>query len=348
MHNISEKLRYLILCVVTITVTLLVFRFGFSYIFPLLLAYWLGKLLLPAVRFLEKRWHFPSGAASGVVTFVSVCSLVFLTFFLLKIMISQLALFFEHFDAFRTALTGSLDHVCSRCDRYFHLSEGTSFGAINTSLVRISKNFETELLPRLTSMSLQFGSHLISAGITIVFLFFAVYYMLKERTELIGQYHRNPLFAEIQMIKEKLTHTGAAWIRTQLIIMLIVAVILSIGFVLIGNPYALLLGLLIALLDAFPFIGSGTVLIPWGVFLLLRREYFPAILLLVCFVICQCLREILEPKLLGNHMGISPLYSLVSVFLGLKFYGVWGIFLGPLSFVIIQTVLTSGSPVRRT
>lgn len=346
MLNISEKMRYLILCVVAITVTLLVFRFGFSYIFPLLLAYWLGKLLLPIVKILEKRLRLPSGVASGVVTIVFLCTLLILIFFLFKIIFSQLELFLSHFDELRSSLLFSLEHVCNGCDYYFHLPDGTASDVINTSLVRISDNFEDDMLPKITSLSLQFGSRLISGCITFFFLFFAVYYMLKEREKLIERYHENLLFQEIQMIKEKLTHTGAAWIKTQLIIMLIVAVITSLALILIHNPYAVLLGMIIALLDAFPFIGSGTVLVPWGIILLFRQNYYPAVILLVCFVLCQCAREFLEPRLLGNHMGISPFYSLISVYLGLKFYGLWGIFLGPLSFVIIQTVINNGQRFR--
>jgi len=115
-------------------------------------------------------------------------------------------------------------------------------------------------------------------------------------------------------------------------------VLCTLGLVLIKNPYALLLGLAIALLDALPVLGSGMILLPWSIVLFFQKNYIPGAILLTVFVLCVILREFLEPKLLGKGIGIRPLYTLISMYLGIRIFGVAGFILGPIGLVIIKSL----------
>lgn len=125
--------------------------------------------------------------------------------------------------------------------------------------------------------------------------------------------------------------------------MLLVGVICTVGFLFVKREYALLLGIGVAILDAFPVLGSGLVLVPWAVICLIRGNYLQVAVLVIMYLLCVLVREGLEPKLLGNGIGISPLYTLMAVYVGVELFGILGVILGPFGLVIIRAVLEVGN-----
>ena len=113
----------------------------------------------------------------------------------------------------------------------------------------------------------------------------------------------------------------------------------SIGLKLAGSEYAVLTGIVIALLDALPVIGSGTILIPWAIIDIFIGNYKAALILAVVYALCAALREVLEAKLMGNSMGVNEFYMLAATFIGMNLFGLWGIILGPVGLVHILELL---------
>ena len=121
-----------------------------------------------------------------------------------------------------------------------------------------------------------------------------------------------------------------------MILIFIVSVVCVTGLLIIRNPYALLFGIAIAIFDAFPVVGSGSILVPWAVFHVLGGNMMEAAILVTIYVITLLIREVLEPRLLGNCLGISPFYMLISIYVGVKVFGIVGILLGPIGLIMIQ------------
>ena len=105
-----------------------------------------------------------------------------------------------------------------------------------------------------------------------------------------------------------------------------------------GNEYAVLLGISIAIFDAFPLMGSGVVLIPWSILEIVGKNYYEAAILLTIFCVITFLREILEPRLIGKEIGLKPLYILISVYVGIQLFGIMGVILGPISLTVLKVV----------
>ena len=143
---------------------------------------------------------------------------------------------------------------------------------------------------------------------------------------------------EWQEVKKELSGAGIAYVKTQVILILLVSITCTIGLFFIKNPYALLFGLAIGIFDAFPVLGSGLILIPWAVISFIRGRVVAGAVLLTLYGICQFLREYLEPKLLGGKMGISPVHSLMSVYIGYELFGFLGLFLGPFGLVLVKSL----------
>ena len=110
---------------------------------------------------------------------------------------------------------------------------------------------------------------------------------------------------------------------------------LLVGFSILGIDYAFVLSVLIAFVDFLPVLGTGAILAPWGIILLLMKNYFVGIGILVLFVITTVVRQIAEPKILGKSLGVHPLLTLVTVYVGFKLFGVVGVIVLPLAIMLI-------------
>ena len=116
------------------------------------------------------------------------------------------------------------------------------------------------------------------------------------------------------------------------------ALLVGITLTVLQVPNGWLFGLLAGVLDAFPFIGTGIVLVPLTIWLFLKGQLIQAVFCLVLYGVCALVRELLEPKLIGEKVGIYPIVLFASVFIGMQLFGVSGIIKGPLSIVIIYEI----------
>ena len=115
-----------------------------------------------------------------------------------------------------------------------------------------------------------------------------------------------------------------------------------IGLALLGVPYAFLFSLLLAAVDLLPLVGTGIVLIPWGVVSLLLGRVRLGIGLLILYAVTAVVHQVLEPKLIGEGLGLHPLLSLFAMYGGLKLFGVWGMILAPLLVAGVAGALGGG------
>lgn len=120
-------------------------------------------------------------------------------------------------------------------------------------------------------------------------------------------------------------------------IMFVVAVVIFVGLMILGVRYSVILAIGIALLDFLPMFGTGTVLIPWAIVKLITGEYFYAIGLIALYVLSQAIRQVIQPKIVGDSMGLPPLTTLFLLFLGYKFKGLAGMILAvPVGMIFIK------------
>ena len=120
------------------------------------------------------------------------------------------------------------------------------------------------------------------------------------------------------------------WLKAQLKLSGITYLIVTAGFLLLRIPYGFLLALLVALVDAVPLLGTGTVLLPWALVSLLQGNHLQSIGLICIYGAAMLTRTVLEPRLVGKHLGLDPLVTLISLYLGYRFWGIFGMILAPM------------------
>ena len=114
---------------------------------------------------------------------------------------------------------------------------------------------------------------------------------------------------------------------------------LLIGFMVLDIRFPFLFALLVAAVDFLPVLGTGTVLIPWGIVLAVAGSPFKGVGLLILWVITLIVRQIAEPKIMGKSLGIHPLFSLLATYFGLKLFGIGGMLLFPIMLSVASGIL---------
>ncbi len=120
------------------------------------------------------------------------------------------------------------------------------------------------------------------------------------------------------------------WLKAQLKLCTVTFAILSVGFLLLRISYAPAWAAVVALIDAVPILGTGTVLIPWVIVCFLQGQNLRAIGLLSVYAVTAICRTVLEPRLVGRQLGLDPLTTLIALYVGFRFWGFLGLLLTPI------------------
>ncbi len=140
------------------------------------------------------------------------------------------------------------------------------------------------------------------------------------------------------IVKSGIGDAVFGYIRAQLIIMCLIATICFIGLLILKAPYALFIAVVIGIIDALPVFGSGFILWPWALYNVITQNYGLAIGLIIIYVVILVTRQLVEPRILGKQIGIHPLATLMSIYVGLQIFGAFGFIIGPILMVIIKAL----------
>ncbi|HUC94304.1 MAG TPA: sporulation integral membrane protein YtvI [Paenibacillus sp.] len=147
---------------------------------------------------------------------------------------------------------------------------------------------------------------------------------------------------KVDEVLQNLRKSIFGFLQAQLILSALTYVIALAGFLIIGVKFPLAIALLVVIVDILPILGTGSVLVPWAAYLLLTGGTYMGVGLLVLFIVITVFRRVVEPKVLGDSVGIGALSALVSLYVGFKLVGVIGVFLGPLVVIIYMAARKAG------
>lgn len=344
--RMQEQYKKLVRLAIIVGIVYLGFRFLLPLFFPFVLAYVIAVVLRKPVRFLLRRFRLKPavGGALLLVLFLLVAGGGIA--YAVKLLLQQFASFVGNYDSYAAEWDGYMEQACFYFDSVFHLEKGSAFSILSDGLDGIVLFFQEELIPFLTKNSLKAAVSVTELVAAVIIIFVAVLLFLGDMVGTDdgreGRKKEKPLLHFIEKewreVKHELSGAGTAYVKTQVILILLISLTCSLGLFLIKNPYALLFGVAIGIFDAFPVLGSGLILVPWAIISFIQGKAVTGAVLLTLFGICQFLREYLEPKLLGGKMGIRPVQSLMAIYIGYELFGILGLFLGPFGLVLIKSI----------
>lgn len=311
-----------------------------SLFMPFVLAFVIAWLLNPLVRWLHQRLHISRKLVSLllIVLVFAVAGGVLFGFF--YGIVSEIYSLVTNWTAVEGDIFDGLNAVGEQFQRFFDLLPDQVTSWIDGLYERLMLWLQEAVPKLLTSAGRRAGSFAMSVPswvIAAVVFFMASYFMMAD-------YPRIRFLATERMSTEVRGFLGrvrdvavaafGGYVKAQLILSVGVFFILLIGFVLIGQSYSLLLAFLLAVMDFIPIIGAGTVMVPWAVVDLVMGNYRRTLALMVIWGIICLFRRVAEPKVVGDQTGLSPILSLVSIYVGMRLAGVLGMILGPVVLLI--------------
>lgn len=145
----------------------------------------------------------------------------------------------------------------------------------------------------------------------------------------------NKIAQYLSKLKHRVIVGFKKYLKAYCILFIITFAELLVGFWILDVDYAFVLAILIALIDFLPVFGTGAVLVPWGIILLLMKNYFLGIGIIVLFVLMTIIRQIIEPKIVGKSLGVHPILTLITIYLGFKLFGLFGMIFLPIATLIL-------------
>jgi sporulation integral membrane protein YtvI len=147
---------------------------------------------------------------------------------------------------------------------------------------------------------------------------------------------------QVEEVLNNLRRSVFGFLRAQLLLSVITYVLSFAGLLIIGTGYPLAIALLIVAVDILPVLGVGSALVPWAVYQIVTGDLYTGIGLILLFLVITIVRRIVEPKILGDAVGIGALSALISLYVGYKLVGVIGVFLGPIAVILFMAMRKAG------
>lgn len=181
--------------------------------------------------------------------------------------------------------------------------------------------------------------------VAFLFIILAIYFLGKD-WERMNRFVRKNLPESVQE-KMRSFHLSMryrvfGYIKAQFTLMLITGFIVFIGLTILRVNGAFTLAIIVGIAELLPYLGTGTILIPWAIYLLLTGEIGFGIGIAILYTVTMIIRQTIEPKILSTSMNLNPLAVLISLFVGLQMFGALGLFLGPAILVIIVILIDIG------
>lgn len=350
--DIEKKKRFIVnffYFVILFGLSILIVRFALPALFPFAIAFLVTLLLRPVVNFIVRKLHINRNAISVlfVLLFYGTIGLV-VVLLIIKLInsigswIAKLPDFFNQtvVPALRSAGDG-ISAIIENFDSDGFIDLDDAAAKLISSLSTMISDFSGKALAFVSSYATSVPTWILNIVITIISSAFLLidYDSIKEFVA-----HQLP-DEKRNFISSIATHLKKViwkYITSYLFIMVITFAEISIGLICIGqkNPFGIAAG--IAALDILPVVGSGLILLPWSVISMLSGSLGKGIGLLVLWAILSVIRQIIEPKIVGDTVGMHPLLTLFGMLFGNFVYGGLGIFLVPITIALCQSLQRQG------
>lgn len=326
-------------------ITLFLFFFVLPISIPLVVAFFSALMLNPLIRLIERRLKVGRKISVIIIYFVFLVSLGLFGYFTVTSVIKQLVALAENIPDYIVQINHLLLDWGDALERFMTDLPTEFVNEVNAG-IRSSVDSLTSLLRenfqvgKVAAIVATIPNYIVSFLVYLIALFL---FMLE--LPILTKHFYN-LFTEssaekIQFMTARLKHVSVGFIKGQLLVSLIILAVSLIGLFIIVPEYAIIMSLIIWIIDLIPIIGSIIVLAPWSIYMFLTGSTFMGIQLAILAIILLAIRRTVEPKVMGVQIGLSPLATLISMYIGLKLFGLFGFIIGP----IIVIVFTSAKEV---
>ncbi len=341
-----EKQKAFIIRVIFIAMILGLGYIGIKYFLPLLMPFVIGVLIASIFRklidIIEKKFHIKRSFVSIFILIIFYGILVLLFSFIgvkiftfLKDLFSRLPSLYE--DTIEPAISKGAENLVIQYPQLQPYIENLS----DTIFSFITKA-SSSVIGTITNIAGGVPSLLIKLIFTIVSSFFFTIDYYRISSFVIRQF-KGDRREMLLKLKDNGIGTLGKFVRAYTAIISITFVELSLGFWIIGIPNAVLYGALVAVIDILPILGTGAILLPWSIIALIMGNTRIGIGMLILYIVITAVRQTIEPKIVGQQIGLHPILTLILMYVGAQLMGVLGLLLLPIITTILKKMNDEGT-----
>lgn len=332
---------------VTLTLMYTLFKLSIFYI-PFLVAFIISIMLEPVIKKIMRKTNL-SRRTSSIIIFlcVTICIIGLLSWGIATV-ISESSNLLE-------SLNGYIEKIYQIFTDYLKWFEEKKIN-ISSELMDIVNGSVEDVLKTLVEW-MRAKLTVLAEGITniprlvmqFLITIMALYFICVDKIYIIDQVEHHVPREWLKKIKlhfREITSTLGGYLSAQLVLIIVSFVIVLIGlyvlkFIGFNIEYPLIMAFVIGFVDALPILGSGTIILPWAIISALDGQINLGIALLVLLIVVSATRQILEPKLVSQNIGIHPIFTLLAMYTGFNLIGVIGMLVGPIVLIIFKNIFAN-------
>lgn len=316
---------------------------------PFVVGWIIALLARPLVRFFEEKVKLKRKASSAFVI-IAVIALVVLFLYLVGAkLVDEIIGLINALPEMWAAMKADFEDIGRNLNVFYKRLpvdvQNSIIDFINEIGTYVGEAFGKVSTPTINAVG-NFAKQLPAIIIGVIMALLSSYFFVAERTTVSDWLHNHmptSIRVRYQMIKRSMAKAVGGYFKAQLKIEVWMYLLLVIGLSILQIDYTLLIALGIALLDFFPFFGTGTVMVPWAILKILSGDYTIAIGLLIIWGVGQLARQLIQPKIVGDSVGVPPIPTLFLLYIGYKLGGVFGMIVAVPVGLIIMTLYEEGA-----
>ena len=338
-----QKLQY-ISGIVIISVSVIAgFKYVFPFVAPFVIAYAVAVMIEKPVNRLARVFKGRKMIASAVIVILLSAVLCVGIGLAAYFGLAEIKSFIKNYEYNMVTFRQTAARMCLNLDDWLGLSDGQCLDFICRCMEKFEKTVDnggvSQIMTKVVTISVPAVIKTITVTGSVIICFISVVYLAVVIDNVRDWKKENVFRMEIKAVSDSLYRLIHVYFKIEAVILVINSMLCIIALLIIKNPYAVVLGILIGIVDMLPVFGTGTVLLPWALFELVNKNVTSAAVLVSAYVITYFVREIMESKCLGDKTGIPPFVMLMVIFLGIMIYGIMGFILGPVSYCIMKALI---------
>lgn len=338
--------KVLVSLVFSLTATVLFIYVGIKAIFyfmPFVIGWILSVIAGPLVTFLEKKLKIMKRLGSAITIILVLALCIGLIYLIISQIWEEISELIRNFPSMYHDLERGLSQIGTQGNTLFERFPEQ----IQNSWATLMNNLDdtaSSLIGRIGEPTIEVAGNVAkripSVLIGTIVAFVSAYFFIADKENL-GEWVKKvvpkSITSRLLLVGENLKYAMGGYFKAQFKIMGVVFAILLVGFTLMQIRFSILLAIVIAFLDFLPFFGTGTALIPWAIYKFLVGDYKMVAALVILYGVTQLVRQLIQPKLVGDSMGLNPLYTLFLLYLGYRVGSVLGmIFAVPIGLILLN------------
>ena len=338
-----QKLQY-ISGIVIITVSVIAgFKYVFPFVAPFVIAYAVAVMIEKPVNRLARVFKGRKMIASAVIVILFSAVLCVGIGLAAYFGLAEIKSFIKNYEYNMVTFRQTAARICFNMDGWLGLSDGQCLDFICRCMEKFEKTVDnggvSQIMTKVVTISVPAVIKTITVTGSVIICFISVVYLSVVIDNVRDWKKENVFRMEIKAVSDSLYRLIQVYFKIEALILVINSILCIIALLIIKNPYAVVLGILIGIVDMLPVFGTGTVLLPWALFELVNKNVTSAAVLVSAYVVTYFVREIMESKCLGDKTGIPPFVMLMVIFLGIMIYGIMGFILGHVSYCIMKALI---------